>query len=89
MSPAFVSAADIADRIGRSRQSIGLLARGQRGPGGFPTPVNPGGRSAHHYWPEVVAWLRNAGIPADVGDDEVTAAKVIIRANAHLHQHTA
>jgi hypothetical protein len=35
----WLTAAELADRIGRSRQSIDQLARGERGPGGFPAPV--------------------------------------------------
>jgi len=34
-----VSAGDVADRTGRSRQSISSLISGARGPGGWPRPV--------------------------------------------------
>jgi len=34
-----VSMSDIAERTGRSRQSVSMLVGGQRGPGGFPRPV--------------------------------------------------
>jgi hypothetical protein len=51
-------ASKIAERVGRSRQSVALLARGERGPGGFPTPV------ARRYssnplwnWSQVEAWF--------------------------------
>jgi hypothetical protein len=82
--PAFVSAADVADRIGRSRQSVGQLARGERGPGGFPVPVNPGGRAEHYAWPEVVEWLRGAQITVKATGSEVEAARTILWANDRL-----
>jgi hypothetical protein len=82
--PALVSAADVADRIGRSRQSVGQLARGERGPGGFPVPVNPGGRAEHYAWPEVVEWLRSARIAIDATDAEVEAARTVLWANDRL-----
>ena len=34
-----VNTADIAKRIGRTRERVRLLVAGQRGPGGFPAPV--------------------------------------------------
>ena len=34
-----VSMADIAARVGRTRESVRLLIEGERGPGGFPAPV--------------------------------------------------
>jgi hypothetical protein len=34
----WLTASEIAKRVGRTRQSIGLLVRGDRGPGGFPAP---------------------------------------------------
>jgi hypothetical protein len=35
----WLTASEIAQRVGRSRQSIALPARGERGPGDFPTSV--------------------------------------------------
>ncbi len=35
----WLAASEIAKRVGRTRQSIGLLVRGDRGPGGLPAPV--------------------------------------------------
>lgn len=50
--------ADIADRIGRSRESIRRYATGERG-GGFPLPVNLGREGTVFYrWSEVAPWLR-------------------------------
>ena len=38
----WVTLADVAARIGRSREIVRLWALGRKGPGGFPPPVNPG-----------------------------------------------
>ncbi|MGH3751970.1 MAG: hypothetical protein ACRDRP_04605 [Pseudonocardiaceae bacterium] len=35
----WLTASEIAERVGRTRQSVALLAHGERGPGGFPAPV--------------------------------------------------
>jgi hypothetical protein len=52
-----VSAADIARRTGRSRESIRLLAKGERGPGQFPLPdIRPGSRHPLWRWSDVMAW---------------------------------
>jgi hypothetical protein len=54
----WLTAAEIAERTGRSRQNIGQLVRGDRGPGGFPAPVARGGaRSPLFSWVEVQGWL--------------------------------
>ena len=54
----WLSASEIAARVGRSRQSVALLARGERGPGGFPAPVARQ-RSSNPLWSwsEVEAWF--------------------------------
>jgi hypothetical protein len=53
-----VSMADIAERAGRSRQSVSLLVSGRRGPGGFPHPVAGNARSPLWHWDEVTAWFQ-------------------------------
>ena len=56
-----VSAAAIAQRTGRTRESVRLLADGQRGPGGFPAPVAwVNGRTRVWRWTDVVRWFRDA-----------------------------
>ena len=58
--------ADIAERVGRSRESIRRYVTGARGGGNFPPPAN-GGREgvAFYRWSEVAPWLRKqAGIDA-------------------------
>lgn len=54
-----VGVSDIALRSGRSRESIRLLAEGQRGPGAFPRPLACIGANRFLWrWPEVARWLR-------------------------------
>ena len=57
-----VTAAEIARRTGRSRESIRLLATGERGPGGFPPPVGRSLRSRRWRWSEVAPWLERIGL---------------------------
>ncbi|MEO7195043.1 MAG: hypothetical protein ABIZ05_09490 [Pseudonocardiaceae bacterium] len=54
----WLTASEIAGRVGRSRQSVALLARGERGPGDFPAPV-ASRRSSNPLWrwSEVEAWF--------------------------------
>ncbi|MGH9103381.1 MAG: helix-turn-helix transcriptional regulator [Acidimicrobiales bacterium] len=52
-----VWASEIADRIGRTRQSIDQLVKGQRGPGGFPAPVSGNVRNPIWRWADVEAWF--------------------------------
>lgn len=54
-----VSAADIAARVGRTRESISLLISGERGPGNFPGPITRlGGKRPLWRWSDVSAWFR-------------------------------
>lgn len=54
----FVTTGDIADRLGRSRESVRLLASGAQGPGGFPVPVSgAASRTRLWYWPTVLRWF--------------------------------
>ncbi len=63
-----VTQADIARKIGRSRQLIHQYIAGVRGPGGFPGPacdISDG--TPLRYWCEVASWLRqNDMIKEDV-----------------------
>ncbi len=52
-----VSAADIAERTGRSRQSISSLISGARGPGEWPRPVAGNVRSPLWRWSDIAAWF--------------------------------
>lgn len=53
----YVYAAEIATRLGRTRQNIDQLIRGQRGPGGFPPPVIGNSRNPLWKWIEVQKWF--------------------------------
>lgn len=79
-----VSLKTIAQRTGRSYESLRLLASGKRGPGGFPEPLSGDGW-ALYSWAQVADWYSsNYGadeLPA-VTDDQrvVAAASLMLRA---------
>jgi hypothetical protein len=80
--------ADIADRIGRSRESIRRYVTGQRGAGGFPPPVNPTRDGATFYrWSEVATWIREH-LDVDVPDTDPTlvVANLILQARQYRTQ---
>jgi len=52
-----VWAAEIAQRLGRTRQSVRMLIDGQRGPGGFPKPAASVTRNPLWRWSEVADWF--------------------------------
>ncbi|MHB8293867.1 MAG: helix-turn-helix transcriptional regulator [Acidimicrobiales bacterium] len=73
-----VTQAEIAERLGRTSESIRLLASGRRGDHTFPTPaVRAPGRGSLWRWAQVAAW---AGLPAE----EVERAEWIEVVNATL-----
>jgi len=78
-----VTAAEIADRTGRSRESIRLLAAGERGPGGFP-PTMRGTTSRNRIWrwSEVATWM--AAYDGQVDSDTVRQAHTIAAINGVL-----
>jgi len=52
-----VTQAEIARRLGRSRQNIEQYVSGKRGPGGFPAPAcNIADGAPLYYWCEVAYW---------------------------------
>jgi hypothetical protein len=77
--------ADIANRIGQSRESIRRYATGQRGNGGFPPPVNPArGGSTFYRWSEVVPWLRQRlNIEVADTDPALVVANLVLQARQH------
>jgi predicted DNA-binding transcriptional regulator AlpA len=78
-----VTAAEIAKRLGRSRESIRLLATGERG-AGFPTPVSHiRSRNRLWRWAEVATWAGKAT------PEELAAARVIAAANGALELRNA
>ena len=81
-----VSMADIALRIGRTREGVRLLITGARGPGGFPPPVtDPRSRYRLWRWSEVERWITAClGKKVASSDDDVLAA---INASLELRRH--
>lgn len=58
-----VTVSEIAQRLGRSRESIRLIVAGQRGDGDFPTPFSHSrDRNKLWHWFEVAQWAKNKGI---------------------------
>ena len=70
------SLADIAARLGRTRESVRLLVSGARGPGGFPKPVtDPRGRYRLWRWSDVEQWFaEQMGEVLPISQEEVMAA---------------
>jgi hypothetical protein len=74
-----VTAAEIAQRLGRTRESVRLLAAGQRGAGDFPPPIShTRQRNRLWRWADVLAWTGQAD------PDELAAAQFIAALNAAL-----
>jgi hypothetical protein len=79
---ALVTATEIADRLGVTRQAIQLMINGQRGPGGFPAPLlGLSSRQRVWRWLDVVEWL---GDRHGSGPAERARAAVIARINHGL-----
>ena len=75
-----VTLSEIAQRLGRSRESVRLLAAGERGPGDFPAPVSHlKARTRLWRWSEVAGWAKRHDQPIDLG-----AATTIAAINAAL-----
>ena len=54
-----VNTTDVADRIGRTRQTVRQYADGVRGPGEFPVPLGVPGGVRVWDWGSVNEWLRS------------------------------
>lgn len=78
-----VSVRDIAVRIGRTYESVRMLATGKRGPGGFPAPLSTGQWSLYS-WAEVSEWLERHYGTAVEYDRALVAADHLIRARRIL-----
>lgn len=72
---------EIAERLGRSAESVRLLANGERGGGAFPAPVSHL-RTRHRLWrwSDVAAWAE----AAKPDEPELADARVIAAFNAAL-----
>ena len=74
-----VTLSEIAQRLGRTRESVRLLAAGERGGGEFPAPVSHlRTRSRLWRWSDVVAW---AGVR---GAQKLEEAQLLAAMNAAL-----
>ncbi len=81
-----VTLADIADRVGQSRESVRRYATGDRGPGGFPPPANPVRDGTVFYrWSEVAPWLRDAlGLNVPEVDPALVVANLVLQARQFI-----
>ncbi|MEV8610316.1 hypothetical protein AB0383_20715 [Amycolatopsis sp. NPDC051373] len=80
-----VTLKDIADRTGRSHESVRLLAAGKRGPGGFPAASSVGSQG-FYSWTQVSQWFADH-YNAEAGsefDREIAAADHLVRARRLL-----
>lgn len=70
-----VWASEIAERTGRTRQSVDQLIKGQRGPGEFPVPATHATRNPLWRWSEVETWFAAyEGRPPDTERSAVLGA---------------
>lgn len=79
-----VGRSTIATRLGVSAEYVRLLAKGERGPGGFPV-VKSGDGWALYSWTQVADWARKNSV-ADIPEDDnariLTIANYLLRAKA-------
>ena len=78
----YVSRAEIARRIDKTREYVGQLASGTTSHGDFPPPVcSVSGRSPRWRWCDVARWLAREGMLAP---EEVDRASFVASVNAYL-----
>ena len=74
-----VTAAEIARRIGNSRESVRLWIEGKRGCGDFPLPrAGISGKSVLYSWLDVCLWLKKE---SKIDEEECIKAAVISEVN--------
>jgi hypothetical protein len=77
----------IAERVGRTRESVRLLIAERRGPGGFPPPVaRIDGRTRLWRWADVYDWFHQA---MGTAPGSAPPARIISAANAALELRAA
>jgi hypothetical protein len=71
-----VSASEIAERSGRTRQSVAQLIAGlrQKTREPFPSPINPGARNPLYRWADVSVWLNPQDQPGSAAEANLSAA---------------
>lgn len=79
-----VTLAAIADRLGRSEESVRLLIVGKRGPGGFPAPIARLGRRKSRLWrwTDVLAWMKD--LEEGPPDESAREARILEAINGAL-----
>ncbi|MEV4346600.1 helix-turn-helix transcriptional regulator [Actinoplanes sp. NPDC049596] len=80
--------ADLADKLGLSREAVRRYSTGERGPGGFPPPVSPTRSGTTFYrWSEVAPWARQR-LDLDVPDVDaaLVVANLLLQARQHRDQ---
>jgi len=80
-----VNATQIAERLGRTRQWVDYLIRGERGPGGFPCGVG-GQRNPLYDWGNVALWLERNGYSDLLEPGEVDRALTLTWEGARVAQ---
>jgi hypothetical protein len=80
-----VTMSEIAERDGRTRESVRLLISGDRGPGGFPAPATHfRSRQRMWRWQEVAVWFAEKLGQPQLGGDDPGRAQFITAFNAGL-----
>lgn len=83
----YVSMAEIAARTGRTRESVRLLATGDRGPGDFPPPAARADQRVKLWrWAEVATWFAGrlgVSVPG-LPDPALSAVNGLLQARAAL-----
>lgn len=81
-----VSLSETARRAGsRTKQSLRLLATGERGPGGFPAPVIGTGSHRLYSWAAIAEYLRALGDAVPQVDTEIMVMDRVLAARAAVH----
>lgn len=80
-----VTMSEIAEKVGRTRESVRLLISGDRGPGGFPVPATHfRSRQRMWRWQEVALWFAKKLDEPQVAFGDPGAAQFISAFNARL-----
>lgn len=84
-----VYAAEIAERVGRTRQSVDQLSKGERGPGDFPLPVTHADRRNPLWrWSEVEDWFEAyEGRPIDESRRELQFAVGVLNSMLDIRRN--
>ena len=76
---------DLAVRLGRTAESVRLLATDERGPGGFPPAAGVVGKGVRVWrWADVRPWLALHGMTAPDDTAETLPTSLIAATNVEL-----